>query len=363
MSVFTVLILWVFITYVISNKIRCKDNMTKKKIYCFLVFIALTFVAGFRSRYVGGVDTNVVYIPTFERICGMTMEQISLRYSKDISFYMLTKLFTYISTDYRVYLLVIALFITGSYCRFVYLYSNYPLMSFLTFFALGYYGAEFQLLRHCIALSILLYAYPYIRDKMLLKFLIVVFIASLFHSTAVVFLLAYPISHVKIGLKQWGAIIAVIVLCYYGKSIVKYIMNFMLADVERYSNYIAANYSVTLSVTGALILICLYFVSFVLTNKVSRGEEEVKILFNMSALSICFMAMVLIIGEFHRISMYFGIYNTLLLPASIDSYRRNGKRSREKIIIIMAIMLILIVYFLLFRLENDALNNYKFYWQ
>lgn len=358
MLYFVSLTVWAFLAVPLTIRLSHKH---RERTYCILMFIALTALQGFRSIDCCGVDTSLVYAASFERIISYDMRQVFLQYgSRDLLFYVLTKLFTFVCTDVQVYLMLISMFAIGSYCMFVYKYSEHHILSFVCYFALNYYAAGFQMLRHVVALSVLLLAYPAMKERRPVRFVLIVLLASMFHSTALVFLMAYPIAHMKIGWRQWGIFAAAFALCFVFKGYLKQILTLVFSGDSRYGMYVSADYSAQLSVVGLLILLCFYVVSFLLMNGSDKEDPRMLELFNMSALSICFMAMVVVIGEFHRISMYFGIYNTLLLPAALQ---RNRFNRNSKLWLMRFATAVLVLYFLFFGLENCSLLDYHFFWQ
>src|SRR5699024_9401100 len=89
------------------------------------------------------------------------------------------------------------------------------------FISLGYLYFSFTGLRQTLALSIILLSYNYIRERNLLLFIMFVFIASLFHSTALVFLLIYPISHYELGKKDLILIIVMLIVSFFLSSFIR----------------------------------------------------------------------------------------------------------------------------------------------
>lgn len=324
------------------------------------MFLATTILMGLRSRYVGGVDTNLYFIPAFQRVSNYSsIKQLLLNYvSKDPLFYISTWGFTRISTDYNLWIFTISAIVMASFCLFVYRYSDNPPVAFIVYFALGYYTIGFQMMRHVLAVSVLLFSYKEIQEKHLLRFIVIVLIASGFHSTALIFLIAYPLAHYNIGLKQWAFIGAAIIAIYFFRTNIVNVLNLIFINNNRYSKFTSENYGIQLSAMGLIILLCVYAASYYLCPK-EEMKGTAKGLFNLCAIGVAFMSMIAIIAEFHRISMYFGIYNTILLPNAMKKY--NGKY-QYKLIINGLIVIILIMYFILFRVGNDFLDSYNFFW-
>lgn len=365
MIYFIFLVLWVLVASPISKRISQKNW---KKIYCWMVFIPLVLLMGLRSRYVGGVDTDWYFIPNFQKICNYSMEHVLAYYGrdgKDFVFYFMTKLFTYINQNPYTYIFVISLVITSSYCLFVYRYSQNPVISFIVYFALGYYTAGFQLLRQVLAVSVLLYAYPHLLKRKPIPFVLLVLLASGFHSTALIFLIAYPLVNMKIGWKQWGAMTGVLAMCYLARGTLNQILSAMFEENVRYSKYVESDYGVQLSVVGIVLLLFVYVVCYCVSAMLRKSiilDTEVKVLFNLSALSICTMSLIVVIGEFYRVSMLFGIFNTLLVPTVLTEYYKKGQAKNIAVLITLATCSLLLVYFFGFRLGNDDLSTYMFFW-
>ena len=72
----------------------------------------------------------------------------------------------------------------------IYKYSNSVWMSVFLFYSLGYFGASMNTIRQCIAMTIIFLAYHFILENKIKLFLISVILATTFHKTAIVFLVA-----------------------------------------------------------------------------------------------------------------------------------------------------------------------------
>lgn len=360
MTIYAVLVGVTLIGYPIAGRLSRKRQ---KEIYCTFMFILLTLVIGLRSRYIGGVDTNISYIPAFERICRQSMAQVIARQgAKDVFFYICTKLFTYISQDVVLYLLTIAGFVSYSYSRFILRYSNNPIISYLMFFALGFLAMSFQQLRQIVALSIVLFSYEPIKERKIIRYVLTIIIASLFHMSAVLFLVAYPLAEMKVGLKQWNIMGLSVILCIAGKSIVQQVISFFAAQTQ-YESYFTGSYANTLSISGVIILFAIYVAGLVLGYRVIKNDKEIRICLNMSALAVCFMAVAMVLGEFQRLSKGFGAYNLVLIPNVLEYYKSRGKHTRNSFLYTTFIIIVLVVYFLFFSLSDAKMLPYQFFWQ
>lgn len=329
------------------------------KYYCIAMSIILALVMGLRSRYTAGVDTDLVYIPTFQRLIFTPLPNVIEDYLfHEPLFYVGTKLFTFVSTDYRLYLFAIAAFVVASVCIFIARYSPYPVMSFILFFALGYYAVECQMLRHALAVSVLLFSYPYIEKRKPLRFFALVFVASGFHSSAVIFALAYVTSYLKIGWKQWLLCAALVGVCFVFHNQVASFVNSFLLQSDRFSSHVG-DYAQTgeMGLGGMVMSSAVWLAAQGLMRTEAKAQMTNRVLFNMGVLTIVFMSMVSIIGEFHRIGMFFGMSLLLLLPRSFSECKVTDPR-----IVYGIVLAILAAYYLLVGAANGQISDYQFFW-
>lgn len=81
---------------------------------------------------------------------------------------------------------------------FIYNYSKSIWMSFMLFCCLGMYNSMFGLLRHSLAMCILLLSVPFILKKNSVKFFLVVTLAFLIHRSAIIFIPIYYLYNIKV---------------------------------------------------------------------------------------------------------------------------------------------------------------------
>lgn len=360
MSIYIITVLNIIISYPIINHLF---GIKGRKYYCIYVTLCLLLLTGLRNDRIGNFDTYNVYLPLFRKVLTVDLFDIwrNSHFANNEVFYFFTKLFTFISVNEQVWIFVLAvpfLLMTGV---IVYKYSEQPIISFLLFLALRYYTSSFYLLYHCVAMAVLMFSYKYILDRKLVKFIITVLCASLFHKTALVFLIAYPITKLKFGIKQYiligGVTIASLIFTSY---MLRFIQIFQLQDA--YTRYFLDERH-RMNLTGYLILLALliFFTYYyrVYKEKNSLQEQQINILYNMVALSLVFMIISTVIGEFHRISMFFGIYNIILLPNVINSI----SLSKQRQLYYQVIGIGLSIFFLLFVVNGSNWVPYRFFWQ
>lgn len=219
----------------------------------------------------------------------------------------------------------------------------------------------YTLLRHSIALGIILFSYKYLKEKNIFKFIFAIIIASLFHKTAIIFLIAYPVYNMlKFGNKNY--VIIVLALCIsilFGNQLLNFVIKILNED--RFSSYADAKTSLNLTnfYINVLVLLFTNIYYFVFYTKDSKKTKEINGLMNLSTISCVFLAFTPVLGEMYRISMFFGIFNIILVPNII--YEAN-KDSRYRPMIYYILYTILILYYLFFAINNALVNPYIFFW-
>ena len=118
----------------------------------------------------------------------------------------------YISDNYNLLLAIIAIIVIGLKTRFILIYATLPCIAFLLNFSTTI-GDLFSV-RQSIALAITIFSVDFIISKNFWKFLLSVIFAASFHITALVFIPAYYIFHLKIKKEYWclGFMICLIIV-------------------------------------------------------------------------------------------------------------------------------------------------------
>ncbi len=189
-----------FILLLIFYIILKNSTSNEFKVY-YPICTFLILLAGFRSDTVGGDLEN--YIPHFEAMCRTNIsdfsEVISMQYEPGYA--LIVKLISLISHNSQVFIFVTAILsLIGPF----FLFKKYSRSIWLTlFFYLfwGLYTNTFNNIRQSIALSIVFFAIPLIFEKRLLRFIITILIATSCHYSAIFFLIAYPLSYIRLNIK------------------------------------------------------------------------------------------------------------------------------------------------------------------
>ena len=183
-----------------------------------IVLMTLLFTALVALRHPSmGIDLHygesTGYLASFQKIADYSFREVAemknwMGYEWGYVFF--TKLLTCISTDYQVLLIACAVLSIVPIGLLIGLYSKDYDFSMIVYLGLSLSLIVFSTLRQAIAVGICTLSYPFIRKKQWAPFLLLVFLAWLFHSSAIVFLVAYPAYHLK--LKRWQRLLGLPVL-------------------------------------------------------------------------------------------------------------------------------------------------------
>lgn len=183
--------------------------------YIVLVIALMFCVYGLRDAYSIGNDSSSSYLHMFESMENAEWEDMPklsnwlssedfgedrAGHERSVAFQWLMKLvYDWADGDYQWFIGLIALFVMIAVAQFVQRYSPSPVQSILYYFGLIYYTMMFNTLKQSIAMAFILFAFNAIIDRKLIRFLLMVWVASLFHFPAMVFLPAYWIANMKLG--------------------------------------------------------------------------------------------------------------------------------------------------------------------
>ena len=190
------------------------DNKRLKKLLLtgVLLFI-LMLIASIRSNSVG---TDLIsYIPFYKDTCLKTFSEcvtlngyrLYTTYNKIIGLLFFENVRSFLVISSFVILLPITIWFYRS--------SNCIWLSYWLYIAMGLYLRSFSMLRQAIAISIVCLSYKYIINKSLIKYLLIIATATLFHSTAICCIPLYYLYRIKMNTKIIVAcIIASLILVY-----------------------------------------------------------------------------------------------------------------------------------------------------
>lgn len=181
-------LIFLFIIIFLFAMSRMIEKEIQNKVFIITAFVSLMLFVVFQEKI--GYDHDS-YTKIFNEVINYSWAELSKKGYGEIGFKIVVKIFGAIDPNpdlfIRVFMSVtIALFGIGCLK-----YSKQPLIFIFGFLAFLY--VRLSGLRQARAAAILFLGYSFIRDRKFVKYLLTVFVAMLFHASAIVAIVLYPV--------------------------------------------------------------------------------------------------------------------------------------------------------------------------
>lgn len=288
--------------------------------YLTICCLELILLAGFRG-YTVGADTAsnlsaLSYYQNMPALKSLTAELV-WPYNYENGYFLLVKLCAFLRVGKTAFLFIVAVLIYIPIFYTVKNHSRMPYLSILCYFAFGFFSYSLGILRQMIASSILLCGWKYIEERRLVKYLLIVATAMLFHTTAIAAILLYFMY--GIGWKKMIGFVppVEIVLLVLGRLIAMLIVKIF----PQYASYIGSQYDTQ----GGTYLMLLVFNAVLLACVLIRSTQHTEV----ESLTICALILAICIqcigysmGVLGRASRHFSVYLIFAIPNVLSNLRQ-----------------------------------------
>lgn len=335
--------------FIFSNLKYSKYSLDKNKINFDKISIVLMFLLLLLIQVVQettGHNDVFVYKENYERFANWSFDAFFAEWQdlKDPFYYFVGFLFLKLGFTFELFKICINIFFIFSVYKLVSKYSNKPYISIIVFVVLGSYNFSFTGLRQALAMAILMYSYKYLIEKKPLKFFAIVLIATAFHSSAIIFLIVYFAYYLKqsifsLAVLTIGGVVAIV----NSRALVSFYLNFVDAT-DLYGEYLEKEDG--LSISGVIILVSILLFALIFTYGKKWKAKDPK-LTHLLLISVVFRILSVVwFAEFFRLSMYFSIFDMLLIADACTTTIGEGNfLPRIKTV---AVSGVLCLYYLLF---------------
>ncbi len=328
------------------NKIENKFGNNPKLLF-YVVAIVLSVIPAFRSIMETKVDDLINYRNLYLRLPFVSYDKLWTEYInedlKDYGFSAASKVLADWGVSVETWMNIIGIIFAIPFTYFIYKYSKNMYTSSLMLLSLMF---SFTLtgLRQTVALGGILLAYKWIIDKKPIKFIITVLIAACFHSTAILFLPAYWLAKLTVGIKQFVMIgISFVLSTVFPGVFRNLIVTFSWNEqMEMY-----AERTVGLTWSGFIINLLIYIFCFVFASKInikSKLEREVYSKFmSLMAIGLMFLAISTVVAEAFRMSYYFNMCSVVVVANTVEDL----KDEKDKKILKFVLPIVFVLYMLI----------------
>ncbi len=323
-------------------------------LFILLSSIALILASALRGLSIG--PDTYQYFVLFQEVKDYSFKEIwqSLISNGPITidpfYWLFEKVFQLFSSNYNAFLGLVAIMFCVSLGVFLYkngLTLNELYVSYVFYLGLFYGFYSITGIRQTIAVSFIMYAYLFLCNRKTILFLIFTFIAYLFHSSAIVFILSFFLIRIKhVKALMFGVLVMLPVLYIFRYELFTWFI-YAFGMEERFIRYMDDSYR------GSLSVLALYlFVVVGVMLKLRTIPSDSIILAHIKIFSVCILGLPLLFvsGSGMRITQYFSVAMFILVP-----YLTTSIRTKANYFIVAFFMLLLIVF-----AYHD--QPYVFYW-
>lgn len=335
-----------------EGKPHVNANQRTKSVFLMLCGVIMFLMIALRSQYIGSEDSSRYFVG-WEEISKTTFSGME-QYVEDSR---MEPLFLY--TEWvlsHVFIPAQFLFVFSgalfsvSVCRFVYKNCEDVVLGMTMYNTLGLFGFMIQGMRQSIAMSICLFAIEKCKKRELLQFVLLVILASLYHRSAIFFLIIYPFYGLKLNFKSCvilGAACTVLVassgtLIQLGNEVVQ----------AEYGHAVDSG-----GIVAALIYVLIIGAALFLSGK-KRQEVDFSffVIFTVFGMTL-YMMRYFNAQVMERVSFYFMFGQLIVLPGTLRTFEKGWRQ--------WATLGVMILCFLLsvYRNYNSELVPYDFFWQ
>ena len=235
-------------------------------------------------------------------------------------FLLFTKICRDLSSTFSFELMVIGITIVTIYFRIIKQYSPYFWLGILVYF-LTIFPTSTYILRQYLAMALLFGTIPFIIERRIVPFVIVVAIAFFMHHSSVVWISFYFVYGVK-DKKTLALLLAgLISILFVVDNLFSQALDMMGDNFERYQDYVKG-YKVTTSYWGAMmntVLLILYMLLFK-KKAFDEGLNRLLLIYIVVTVALSWVS-VNSVGLMFRLSVYFSQISILLIPKIVSGVK------------------------------------------
>lgn len=303
----------------------------------------------------------------------MSMEHIDWLNGIEKGYQFIEKLILMITGNYQFFISIVAIISYAILVKFLKAYSPNLTISVILFY-LMFWGDYINLLRQVLALSLVVLAIQRLNKRRVIRFIMLVLIASFFHKTAFVALGYLLLLYVEPSKSRKLTVLSGAALLGLGGRITG-LLSFL--KIETSYSTISAGSSIYMSIVKNLLL--LGIILFMNNNVVRDDDEFDDINAEMGVANeielvdvrvkewipvICLAISILALGIpiFTRLNLYYSIMLLIIIP---DYFQKKWYIETNKSIVLWAIIFMLVTFTMgtiIYRPEWVTEYNYYFFW-
>lgn len=349
------------IYFIITIIVFCFMNIYKNKkgkipflLNTIIPVMILIIFAGIRY----GIGTDYKQYQILYENTANSSEYIAEFSSNEYGYIFLMKFFNILHIDYNTFLIIIEAITLIIFTYSIKKMSIEFSISFLAFICLGLYGNTFNIIRQMLAAAIISIGIPYIQERKLKKFIIVIVIASLFHISSIIMIPLYYLftrEYKKVFLAIIPGIILVLNILGITSHIYSFIMKLNIIPSKYIVLYTNGKFTEMKfdTIYTVIITIIYYIYYFTYINRIdyTKINHKEKIFNNIFFIFVLNVLIANNIWILYRIFILYQIIIVFVIPKIIIQFKKNQKQ----IVKMFMIIVLLIIYGYVTNSQNGIL--------
>ena len=307
------------------------------------------FLLAFRGLQCGN-DTKQ-YLRLFNKYTAYNAIQLFTEYNHELGYKLLNKLVGIITNDYQILLAVTAFICVPPLWLFYRRESEHQLLTIALFLTVFPFVLYFSGIRQAITISLGVPAWYCAKNKKFFAFICVVMLAMLFHTSAFMLMVIYPLYYTRITKKWlWFVIPCMALIFVFRVPIFNFLITLLWKEYDQ---------TATTGATTILILLVLFGVyAYILPNEKDLDPDAIAMR-NILLLSIVLQFFAMLHPLAMRMNYYFLLFVPVLIPKIAKQSKKQFKQISKLSVIVMT------VYFLYYFVDtiitdNDPLNIFPY---
>ena len=343
-----------------------QDSRVSKS-YFIVISLLMIAVIGLRDRDVG-LDTNHynnIFNSLANRDFDYLFDPILDETGREKGFVFIQILLNKLNIPFEGFNIIYAVFNISVISLFIYKKSNIVWLSYFLYIAFGMFVLDMTMVRQITAMSIVILAVMYDKNETLydfIKFAVIVYLASLIHSSAIICIPVWFIFKIPYNTKTLLAAFCIVAVSYMAKSYtVQFVSQFATNISDRYENAAAA-----MQEGDAGLKLYLMILATVLLGSFKNGFLQDKFNLKMHYLLILMLILFPAVqggGAIMRAYYYFYIFMIVYIPNMLNGLREGSDRPIYIIVVSLYIGVGLAMYISSIINDGYGVVPYEFFWQ
>ena len=356
------MIYFLYLLYSIALAYACSFLFGKrKKMFFFVVSgVLLTLFLGLRDIETGGIDL-LRYEATYETLSSANsiISAYETRQGDNLLFFLSMFLSGKLGISFQYFLFIVAALSVSACMLFYYRYSNYPLLCIALYLPTCYIH-QFSQLKQTIAVGLAIIAYMLLRNNKMKWAYLVLVIAILFHSTALVLIPFFILCKYRAN--------PLLLVTLFVASLFVYLLRMEIGQfltIAFYSQHLD-RWESRESITGMAILFTIFTISYLIMMPKRRYVNKEKYLIISSYLYVLIIAMTIFFCSsysfaFTRLNNYYMVFVPLAL-SEITEFDICKSLPKYPIIAMSGVIVYVMIDWFLKMVISQQLYLYQFYW-